>query len=114
MPQNMQYVMCNGTSTAIGSGQANTTAIVTKCSSSAAYICDILVLNGYNDWFLPSEDELNQLYMQRSVVGGFANDYYWSSSEYDFLDAWLQSFGIGFQGHVVKYNLFYVRAVRVF
>jgi hypothetical protein len=106
--------LIGGTSTAIGSGQANTTAIVTACSSSAAYICDILVLNGYNDWFLPSKDELYQLYLQRSIVGGFADGYYWSSSEYDSSDAWFLYFQFGFQSHLVKYNAYYVRAVRAF
>ena len=106
--------LIGGTSTAIGSGQTNTTAIVTKCTSSAAYICDILVLNGYNDWFLPSKDELHQLYLQRNLVGGFADDYYWSSSEYDLNDAWSHHFQIGFQGNLVKYNTYYLRAVRSF
>jgi hypothetical protein len=37
----------------------------------------------YGDWYLPSKYELNLLYNQRNVVGGFAGGNYWSSSEYD-------------------------------
>jgi hypothetical protein len=48
----------------------------------AARKCDDLALNGYDDWFLPSKDELNQMYLQRSVIGGF-HKCYWSSSEDD-------------------------------
>jgi len=71
-----------GTSTAIGSGQANTTAIVNGCNTAgiAARICNDLVLNGYSDWFLPSNDELNQLCLQKCWVGGFFSYYYWCSS----------------------------------
>jgi hypothetical protein len=45
-----------GTSNAIGTGQANTTAIVNGCATAgiAARICNDLVLNGFSDWFLPS------------------------------------------------------------
>ena len=58
-----------GTSTAIGTGQANTTIIVNGCSAIAgiaARICNDLVLNGYTDWFLPSLDELYQMYLQKT------------------------------------------------
>ncbi|MEI7981917.1 MAG: DUF1566 domain-containing protein [Bacteroidota bacterium] len=86
-----------GTSLAIGTGQANTTAIVNGCSEAgiAARICDNLVLNGYEDWFLPSREELNQLYLQRNVVGGFTKSLYWSSSESDGNQAnaaWIMNF----------------------
>lgn len=50
--------------TAIGSGFQNTQHIVQNCSDSpiAAAICDDLVANGYDDWFLPSRDELIAMY----------------------------------------------------
>jgi hypothetical protein len=56
-----------GTSSEIGTGQTNTALIVAECGepNRAARICDDLVLNGFDDWFLPSQDELNQLYLQK-------------------------------------------------
>jgi len=105
-----------GTGTAIGTGQDNTTLIVNVCSESgtAARICDVLVLNGYSDWFLPSKDELNQMYLQKTVIGGFA-DWYWSSSEYNVIFAWDQNFSNGLQGYYIKNaTATYVRAVRAF
>ena len=69
-----------GTSTAFGTGQANTTAIVNGCltAGTAARICNDLTLNGYSDWFLPSLDELDILC---SAIGISYSGYYWSSSE---------------------------------
>jgi hypothetical protein len=105
-----------GTSTAIGTGPANTTAIVNGCSTAgiAARICDELVLNGYNDWFLPSKDELNQMYVQKSAIGGFASNFYWSSTQASNNLAWNQMFGTGYQYNSNKPNTGYVRAVRAF
>ena len=104
------------TGTAIGTGQANTTAIVKAQGpgSYAAKLCDDLVLGGYSDWYLPSKDELNQLYLNQAVVGGFANYDYWSSSENDTYDAWYQYFGYGYQYNNSKYSTLSVRAVRAF
>jgi len=112
---------CQGTSTgatgtAIGTGQANTTAIITACSVAgiAARICDDLVLNGYDDWFLPSKDELNQMYTQKNVIGGLTGYDYWSSSEYNISLAWPQIFDNGQQSYDNKYNAHNVRAIRAF
>ena len=59
--------------------------------------------------------ELNLLRTQKLVVGGFANSFYWSSTEYDSDGAWGQYFGNGAQGYLNKYNPnFQVRAVRTF
>jgi len=108
-----------GTSTAIGTGQANTTAIVNECSQVgiAARICKNLWLNGYNDWFLPSKDELYQMYLQKNIIGIFSNDidYYWSSSEINSHVAWSQDFYYGDQSsHRLKDMASYVRAIRAF
>jgi hypothetical protein len=104
------------TGTAIGTGQANTTAIVGQggCMSGAAYLCDHLTEGGYSDWYLPSKDELYKLYINRGVIGGFTSDYYWSSSEGSALDAWFQSFDFGYQVSDNKYYQLPVRAVRAF
>ena len=108
--------LISGTLTAIGTGQANTTLIVNGCSEAgiAARICNDLVLNGYGDWFLPSKDELNLMYAQQTAIGGFGNKNYWSSSEYNVNNAWVQYFNNGAQSYYIKANTFYVRAVRVF
>jgi hypothetical protein len=108
--------LIGGTSTAIGTGQSNTTAIINGCSTAgiAARICDELVLNGYSDWFLSSLDELNQMYLHKSVIGGFSNNGNWSSSEMDANFAYFQLFGTGVQSGNSKGNYNCVRAIRAF
>ncbi|MBI5220014.1 MAG: DUF1566 domain-containing protein [Bacteroidia bacterium] len=97
-------------------GAANTAAIVAACSTRpiAASICDSLTLNGYSDWFLPAKDQLNYLYQQHSLVGGFSVNYYWSSSECYASYAWEQGFSSGSQGNFSKYSNGSVRCVRSF
>jgi uncharacterized protein (TIGR02145 family) len=106
-----------GTSTAIGTGQANTTAIVTAINTPgiAARVCDDLVLNGYSDWFLPSKNELYEMYLRKSLIGAFPSIHYWSSSEYSTGEAWVQNFDNGTQIYVVKSpSTAWVRPVRAF
>ena len=104
--------------TAVGTGEQNTIDIETGCvtAGTAADICANLSLGGYSDWFLPSKDELNLMYTNLKVagVGGFAEDGYWSSSEYDANIAWVLHFGIGFQDGYPKNLGLRVRAVRAF
>jgi len=101
--------------TTIGTGAQNTIDIELGCTTpgTAADICANLTLGGYSDWFLPSKDELNEMYQNKSTIGGFANNYYWSSSEGDSYDAWGQSFYVGNQGSDGK-NYGDVRAIRAF
>ena len=123
---NESMVTTGATGTALGTGQANTTAIVNVqgAGSYAAQLCNDLDLNGYNDWYLPSKDELNLMYQNVGQgdalglgnVGGFASDAaYWSSTEIDVNMAWCQDFTNGNQQNYGKFfNGFAVRAVRVF
>ena len=113
---NGSYVVTGATGTAIGTGQANTTAIVTiqGAGSYAAMLCAALTEGGYNDWFLPSKDELDKLYINKVAIGGFAGNFYWSSSEASAGSAWYQVFYYGYQLYFSKYDTFRVRAVRAF
>ena len=63
-------------------------------------------------WRLPTRLELLIMYDNKDEIGGFANNYYWSSTETDFNFAWTQYFSIGSQLDYLKTNLYYVRAVR--
>ncbi len=108
-----------GTGTAIGSGEANTAAIVAALQDNggtvyAAKICDELNEGGVTDWFLPSKDELAELYDQKTTVGGFSSDFYWSSSEDDSNNAWKQYFINGNQFGSYRSSGGMVRAVRAF
>jgi hypothetical protein len=106
--------------TAIGTGRDNTNAITTACTAAqapAAWAARNYTGGGLatGSWFLPSQDELNQLFLQRAVVGGFAADDYWSSSLVNANDAWSQDFVNGSQSNDDKGSSAYrVRPVRAF
>jgi hypothetical protein len=93
---------------------------VNGCSVSpfAASECNDLVLNGYNDWYLPSRDELVLMYqnLKTQSLGNFSNDWYWSSSQVSSGNAWYVTFHNGMAWHVNigKYDYGQVRAVRAF
>ena len=114
------HITCDGvtgsTGIALGTGNANTNAIIAVYGpeNNAANLCADLVLGGYSDWYLPSKDELNQLYLNKGAVGGFVSGYYWSSTEYSNATAWMQYFDIGDQSFYFKNNTNFVRAVRLF
>jgi hypothetical protein len=109
-----------GTSTALGTGAANTTKILacTADNENAAKLVDALTYGGYSDWYLPSKDELNLLYLNRISAGNnFADNQYWSSSEVSFgmyTHAWYQFFTDGGQGPEGKNYQKGVRAIRSF
>ena len=97
-------------------GAENTPRIIDVCGdSSAAGVAAAYVWpNGQTDGFLPNREELDLLFNQRNDVGGFANDFYWSSSEFVIFDAWFQNFVSGFQNDIFKGITLRVRAVRAF
>ncbi|NUM31959.1 MAG: DUF1566 domain-containing protein [Bacteroidetes bacterium] len=108
----------NATATALGTGKTNTQTIVSinKTGNHAAAICDKLVHNGFDDWFLPSKDELNFLFIQKEAgrIGNFLAEEYWSSTEDDKDRAWHQHMGNGSTHNEVKVNAACIRAIRAF
>jgi hypothetical protein len=66
-------------------------------------------------WRLPNKYELNLLYLQKDVVGGFAGYAYWSSTENDSGNAWVHDFTNGDQAGTGKTGSpGWVRAIRAF
>ncbi len=105
--------------TTIGTGALNTAKMLLTCTSGAAFSADAYLSptydsTTYSDWFLPSKAELNQLYLNRTTIGGFATSSYWSSSEDSADSTWAQYFRLRFQYDDVKESLNYVRSVRAF
>ncbi len=68
----------------------------------------------YSNWYLPTKDELNMLYELKDVIGNFAPNYYWSSTEADSKNAWYLVFFNGNQYGSFKTFTGKVRAVRTF
>jgi TolB-like protein len=73
---------------AVGEGRSNTLFIMGAANERgggfdwAAEICDSLEVNGYDDWFLPSRNEIHLMYgnLHRKGLGEFKSDNYWSST----------------------------------
>ena len=119
-----------GTSKLIGTGNQNTINIDAICTTTgiAADICANLTLNGYSDWFLPSKNELNKMYLNIGQgnalglgnIGGFATGIlssgYWSSTQRNANtnEAWALFFDNGLPINYTKWNSMIVRAVRSF
>ena len=107
----------------IAAGLKNTAIIIANQgpidgNAFAATVCNeySVTVGGvtYGDWYLPSKYELNLLYLQKTVVGGFASADYLSSSESGTNYVWIQDFDGGYQVNGNKSYLFSVRAVRAF
>ena len=112
-----------GTGWAIGTGNQNTINIEAGCTTSgtAADLCANLIINGYSDWFLPSMDELNEMYLNIGQgnalglgnIGSFYNNEYCSSTENGGHQAYVFDFTNGNNyGVAQKYETFRVRAIR--
>ncbi len=114
----------SATATAIGTGQANTTTIIGVQGDGdyAATLCDDHVDGAYDDWFLPSQDELHEIYLNKAAIsataianGGTAlSDAYWSSTETSIDHAIYLLMGTGLILDIQKYQTHNVRAVRAF
>jgi uncharacterized protein (TIGR02145 family) len=119
-PWGCEGTRIGGTSYAFGTGAQNTDTIISKCAGeNAAKICKDLVLNGYDDWYLPSLEELvliyNSLYL--NGIGNFNNTFYWSSSEFPDEANTTHARGYSFnpyQDNSWKSYALRVRAIRAF
>ena len=111
--------------TAIGTGLANTNQIIASQGGTptryAAGLARAHNGGGYNDWFLPSKDELNTLYLNKDKIGVFANvgiSFYWSSTESTIkvgkIFAWGQDMKSGVKEESSKNSPNSVRAIRAF
>lgn len=115
---NGSYVITGATGTAIGTGNSNSEKILDALGNGdyAASICYLLIVGYNDDWFLPSKDELKELFKLTSPAKLNENSYYWSSTE-----SGGSGFGSGawytskyFSGYGNEYMTARVRAVREF
>ena len=111
-----QFNENGNTFTDIGKGLANSNAIIaqTDHESSAAKICRDYAGGGLTDWFLPSRNELNELFKGKDTIGGFGIERYWTSCEYDIYFGMYQSFDSGTSENIYKESEYRVRPVRAF
>jgi hypothetical protein len=106
--------------TAISAGLQNTIDIIAgdPTAGNAARRCRGVTINGYSDWYLPSKDELNKLYISRTLIGGFnPAGWYFSSTEGNSATyAWYQDFSTGSQAGIGAHKdwALSVRAIRSF
>jgi hypothetical protein len=109
-----------GTKVEVGTGRQNTQLLIADFSigvPEAALHCVELEYEGFQDWFLPSRDELNLMYinLKRKNLGGFSGDVYFSSSDAYNGYAWNQRFSDGDQYSGLRKNAVgSVRAIRAF
>jgi len=113
----------------IGKGKSNTKLMLAYCSEGAAIVATNYKGGGKSDWFLPSQDELNELckYNRSQVTGnslvkcdvnglrrGGYEQFYWSSSEKSTGSAYYEDFIIGYMSDYYKGSKMHVRPVRSF
>lgn len=127
------YGYTDATGEAVGTGKSNTAEIIETQGNGhyAAKVCDDLVLNGYDDWFLPSIGELEEMWSNRVKInetcvaeGGerFWGGIWWSSTEYNGYYAYRTNLSTSFwsggisdkSGISDQFGSFWVRAVREF
>jgi len=110
---------------AIGTGYQNTLDIVSGCSETPIAASEALAYESgdYSDWYLPSKNELYEMYNTignggpEGNIGGFSSNWYWSSSEsysYNGPGAWSVHFNDGYTNHGYKYDGNRVRVIRAF
>ena len=85
----------------------------------AAKVCADLVVNGFDDWVLPSKEEMDYIYQNVHLQGDGnfnLNALYWTSTEHDYSTAYAMDFNTGGQGYMCKpcHETTRIRAIRYF
>ena len=128
-----QFIQLNAsTSNLVGTGASNSSIIISSqgIGADAASMCSLLELNGYDDWFLPSLNELWEINLNNELISNIALEnggdqfdfgFYWSSSEVNLTDAWAINFVNldnapqgSFELSRGKMNGYLVRPIRTF
>jgi hypothetical protein len=106
-------LITGGSESAIGTGNQNTIDIMAGCATSgiAARLCGNLINGGYSDWFLPSKDEFEKIWLNKDKLGIIGNSY-WTSTQMLQFGAWCTA--ITGSGNGPKSQLVNIRAVRYF
>lgn len=105
---------------AIGTGQANTALLLANAQAAgqAVKYCDELIVDGFDDWYFPSEKELAEIYFRRMEIGGLSTVTRWSSTEVVGSTDWQKARCISFADGVTytrdKNNAYAIRAIRSF
>jgi hypothetical protein len=131
-PEDEQEYYYVATASNIGEGRQNTLNMIqavkdgagetgySNYENGAAKACDIFTYGGYDDWFLPSKDELYEMYTELAYhqsLGGFEDALYWSStaSNSEEENAWAIDFSSGSAEAKEKHHEYLrVRPVRAF
>lgn len=114
--ESLQWKITNTSTTgttSVTDGLANTNAM-NNTTHPAAYYCATTMdgVGGFNDWYLPSKNELNFIYLNRHFLDKFIAYYYWSSTDNTSLNSWGQEFYNGGQSGNSKTSSMLVRPVR--
>lgn len=122
--QTTYFNLTNSSSTALGTGGQNTNMILAVAQQTglpfpAATLARQYIAGGFNDWSLPSKEELQKQYEKRNLIGGFFNGWYWSSTEKNIYYAEALNFGTGNFDSTGGYKgpggtAYKVRAIRYF
>ena len=85
-PWGCQGTSIAGTSSAVGTGENNTTLILAACTTAGtvAKLCDDFAVNGFTDWFLPSSGEMDLIHDVLFVnnIGNIPDAFHWTSTQY--------------------------------
>ncbi|MDB2443064.1 BspA family leucine-rich repeat surface protein [Flavobacteriales bacterium] len=106
----------------IGTGYQNTIDIAVGCpeTTNAASMALAYEIQSYSDWYLPSKDELLEMYntigngSTYGNIGGFEIQFYWSSTQFDNVTAWYIHFNEAYEANTNKISMALVRPIRSF